>query len=89
MTKALVFMGEGFDTNNGGGPPFGGGKKFRAFDKATGRVVWETELEGGATAPPMTYLWQGKQYIVTAIGWGDHPGELVAFALADKPASQY
>ena len=88
VTKALVFMGEGFDTNNGGGPPFGGGKKFRAFDKATGRVVWETELEGGATAPPMTYLWQGKQYIVTAIGWGDHPGELVAFALADKPASQ-
>ncbi len=58
----------------------------RAFDKATGRVVWEIELDGGTTAPPMTYLWQGKQYIVTAIGWGDHPGELVAFALADQPA---
>lgn len=57
-----------------------------ALDKATGKVVWETELEGGTTAPPMTYLWQGKQYIVTAIGWGDHPGELVAFALGDTPA---
>ena len=62
VTKSLVFMGEGVDTNNGGGPPFGGGEKFRAFDKATVRVVWETELEGGTTAPPMTYLWQGTQY---------------------------
>jgi hypothetical protein len=29
----------------------------------------------------MTYEWQGKQYIVVAVGSGDHPGELVALAL--------
>jgi quinoprotein glucose dehydrogenase len=80
-TKTLVFVGEGFNTNNGGGPPFGGGKKFRAFDKATGKVVWETDLDGAATAPAMTYMWQGKQYIVVATGWTDRPGELVALAL--------
>ena len=81
VTKSLVFMGEGFNTHTGGGPPYGGGKKFRAFDKATGEVVWETELEAGATAPAMTYMWQGKQYIVVATGWTDRPGELVALAL--------
>lgn len=82
VTKTLVFMGEGYDTTSGGsGPPFGGGKKFRAFDKSTGAVVWETTLDGGTAAPAMTYFWQGKQYIVVAIGWPDHQGELVALAL--------
>ncbi len=81
VTKSLVFMGEGFNTHTGGGPPWGGGKKFRAFDKASGKVVWETTLEGGTTAPPMTYMWQGKQYVVVATGWTDRPGELVALAL--------
>ncbi len=43
--------------------------------------VWETTLDGGTTAPAMTYLHQGKQYIVVATGWTDRPGELVALAL--------
>src|SRR5262245_62011708 len=77
VTKSLVFMGEGFNTDPGGGPPFGGGKMFRAFDKATGAVVWEMELPAAATAPAMTYMWEGKQYIVVATGWNDHPGEVV------------
>jgi quinoprotein glucose dehydrogenase len=80
-TKSLVFMGEGFSTHNGGGPPYGGGKFFRAFDKTTGEAVWHMELPGGVTAPAMTYMWQGKQYIVVATGWTDRPGELIALAL--------
>ena len=44
-------------------------------------------LEGGTTAPAMTYLWQGTQYIVTAIGWPDHPGELIALALGGTPGA--
>src|SRR5262245_53011163 len=54
VTKSLVFIGEGFNTDPGGGPPYGGGKKFRAFDKATGAVVWQMELPAAATAPVMT-----------------------------------
>jgi quinoprotein glucose dehydrogenase len=77
VTKTLVFMGEGMITNQ---PP-GGGKKFRAFDKATGKVVWETDLPGGTSGVPLTYLWQGKQYIVVPIGWSDLPGEFVALGL--------
>jgi glucose dehydrogenase len=77
VTKTLVFMGEGIRQ----APPGSGGKKFRAFDKATGQVVWETELDGASTGVPMTYFWQGKQYIVVPIGWQGHPGEFVALAL--------
>ena len=77
VTKSLVFMGEGFRQP----PPGSGGKKFRAFDKATGEAVWETELDGASTGVPMTYFWQGKQYVVVPIGWPGHPGEFVALAL--------
>jgi quinoprotein glucose dehydrogenase len=82
VTKTLVFLGEG---QSGGGfsPPGAdiGGKMFRAYDKATGRVVWEMELPGGTKSSPITYMARGKQYIVLAAGWRDMPGELIALAL--------
>ena len=40
--------------------PGAGGKKFRAYDKATGRVLWETELPAGTTGAPMTYMFRGQ-----------------------------
>ena len=52
-----------------------------AYDKGTGEVVWSTELEAGTTAAPMTYMHDGRQYVVVAIGGGDHPAEWVALAL--------
>jgi quinoprotein glucose dehydrogenase len=57
------------------------GKKFRAYDKATGQVVWQTELPSGTTAAPMTYLFQGKQYVVVSVGSAEHPPEWVALSL--------
>jgi hypothetical protein len=78
VTKTLIFMGEGGVTNQ---PPGGGGKTFRAFDKATGKVVREMDLDSGTTGVPMTYLWRDKQYIVVAIGGGAHASEFVALAL--------
>jgi quinoprotein glucose dehydrogenase len=80
VTKSLLFVSEG-DQISVRTPPNGGGRAFRAFDKATGRVVWETELEAGSTGTPMTYLHNGKQYIVMAIGGRNHPPEFVALAL--------
>jgi quinoprotein glucose dehydrogenase len=82
VTKTLLFLGEG--SNVTGGTPrveWGWGKKFRAYDKATGAVVHEMELPSGTTAGPMTYMLGGKQYIVVAIGAQDHPAEYVALAL--------
>ena len=82
MTKTLLFVTEG-DQVNVRTPPNGGGRKIRAFDKATGQVVWETELEAGTTGTLMTYLVKGKQYIVVAIGGQNHPAEFIAFALKE------
>jgi quinoprotein glucose dehydrogenase len=55
----------------------------RAYDKATGNdvgAVYMPAPEGGA---PMTYLHNGKQYIVLAVGGGAYSGELLAFRLPD------
>ena len=61
--------------------PGAGGRKFRAFDKATGASLWETELPAGTTGAPMTYLFDGRQYIVVAIGGVDHGAEYIALSL--------
>jgi len=81
VTKSLVFLGEGGSEGVVVLPPGGGGKHFRAYDKGTGRVVWEMELDGGTTAAPMTYMADGKQYIVLTLGWEGIPSEYVALAL--------
>ena len=57
------------------------GKQFRAYDKQTGAVVAEVELPGGTSAAPITYVADGKQYIVVAVGWSDMESEWVALAL--------
>jgi len=84
VTKSLVFLGEGGNMGVAtrpewyGGP---GGKMFRAYDKATGEVVWEMELAGGTTGAPMTYMIDGRQFIIATVGWDDMASELVALAL--------
>jgi quinoprotein glucose dehydrogenase len=40
----------------------------RAFDSDTGKELWSTELPASAQSTPMTYEWQGKQYIVICAG---------------------
>ena len=76
-TKSLIFMGEGFPQD----PPGSGGKKLRAFDKATGAVVFEMTLDGAVTGVPMTYAWQGRQYLIVPIGFAGHPGEFIALTV--------
>ncbi|AYL99333.1 pyrroloquinoline quinone-dependent dehydrogenase [Mucilaginibacter celer] len=45
-------------------------EKIRAFDKRTGKVVWEAQLPAAGYATPATYAIDGKQYIVIACGGG-------------------
>ena len=70
LTKTLLFIGQGLESS-----------KFRAFDKKTGNVVWEFDLPAKSSAAPITYMLDGKQYIVVAIGGADQADEYVAFAL--------
>lgn len=48
-------------------------RRFRAFNAATGRVLWEAELEGSGHANPMTYIGpeSGRQFVVIAAGGGN------------------
>ncbi len=85
LTRTLLFVSEGdpimLRTPPGGGPDAGRG--FRAFDKETGAVVWETTLPAGTTGAALTYLHEGRQYIVLPIGSTTHPGEWIALALPE------
>jgi quinoprotein glucose dehydrogenase len=84
-------------TENYGGPAVTAGglvfiaasrdNKFRAFDKATGKILWEYTLPASGFASPAVYEWKGKQYIVIACGGGKlntKSGDAyLAFALPD------
>ena len=84
-------------TENYGGPVVTAGglvfiaatkdEKLRAFDKRTGKVLWETTLPAGGYATPATYEAGGRQYLVIAAGggkMGTKSGDAyVAFALPD------
>jgi quinoprotein glucose dehydrogenase len=73
-TKTLLIAGEG---------P-GGNAVLHAYDKATGADLAQLPLPGPQTAPPMTYMHQGRQFIVIAVRGNAAAGfgaQLVAFAL--------
>lgn len=72
LTKTLLFAGEG----QGGNPVF------RAHDKTTGDIIAEIALPASQTGLPMTYIHQGKQYVVLAVS-GNGPTEIIALALPD------
>ncbi len=74
--SGLVFIGASMD------------EKFRAFDSASGDILWETKLPAGGYATPATYAVKGKQYIVIAAGGGGKLGtpsgdSYVAFSLPE------
>jgi glucose dehydrogenase len=91
VTKSLLFiaMGQG---NLGGGRNLPVGNrplttglpaeplKLRAYDKATGAPVWDFTPPLRPMASPMTYMYQGVQYLVVAAGSGAS-AELIAFNL--------
>jgi quinoprotein glucose dehydrogenase len=79
VTKTLLFAGEGagmFIASEGG-------TKFRAHDKASGAILWETDLGLRQTGVPMTYAAGGRQYLLVAAGAPGAAGEFIALTLAD------
>ncbi|MCB0632598.1 MAG: PQQ-binding-like beta-propeller repeat protein [Saprospiraceae bacterium] len=58
----LIFIGAAMD------------ERFRAVDQATGKTLWEYQLDAGAYATPATFEVDGKQYVVIAAGGGGKPG---------------
>jgi quinoprotein glucose dehydrogenase len=61
-------------------------RKFRAFDKASGKLLWEATMPSSGNATPATYEVGGRQFIAIAAGGKGSPaggpgGVYVAFAL--------
>jgi quinoprotein glucose dehydrogenase len=85
-------------TENYGGPVVTAGgvifiaatkdEMFRAFDRKTGQVLWQTKLPAGGYATPSTYTVNGRQFVVIACGggkMGTKSGDAyVAFALPGR-----
>jgi quinoprotein glucose dehydrogenase len=59
-------------------------ERIRAFDRASGEVLWEYQLPAGGFATPITYAVDGKQFVAIAAGGarGAKPGGwYIAFSL--------
>ena len=62
VTKGgLVFIGAAMD------------ERFHAYDKSTGKLLWEFQMDAGGYATPATYEINGRQYLVIAAGGGGKP----------------
>jgi quinoprotein glucose dehydrogenase len=78
VTKTLLIAGEkGVATQENGQR----GAKLRAYDKATGKDAGSVFIPAPQSGSPMTYMLNGKQYVVLAISGGGYNAELVAFRL--------
>jgi len=71
LTRTLLISAEGR-----GARPL-----LHAIDKRTGETLGTVEMPAASNTAPMTYMHEGKQYVVIPIGDGGHPAGLAAFAL--------
>ena len=80
VTKTLLIAGE-----PGFGPTPSGqrGSMLRAYDKSSGSEAGAVYMPAPQTGSPMTYMLNGRQYLVIAISGNGYPGELLAFRAAE------
>ena len=78
VTKTLLIAGEG---GVGTTPSGQRGAMLRAYDKKDGKDVGAVYMPAPESGSPMTYMLNGKQYIVIAVSGGNYSGELLAFRL--------
>ena len=90
LTPNLLFLGASGGRGGGRGGGQGGDRgpaqppTLRAFDKVTGAVLHATELPVTPSGTPMTYMAEGRQFIVMAYGSGEGAG-LIGLALPTSP----
>lgn len=83
LTKELLFMIQA-EENTQSMLRMGDTGHIRAFDKTNGYKVWEYKLESTPHGSPMTYMHEGRQFLVLAVGGRLQKAELVAFALPQQ-----
>ncbi len=77
VTKTLVVLGDSQVTS----VTHPRGAMLRAYDKATGKEVGAVWMPAPQSGSPMTYMLNGKQYIVVAVSGGNYSGEYIAYSL--------
>jgi len=80
VTKTLLISGEPRAGMTSTGAR---GAMLRAYDKSTGKDAGAVYMPAPESGAPMTYMFNGKQYIVVAVSGGNYSGELLAFRLAE------
>ena len=78
VTKTLVIVGDPMVTAPPDRPR---GAMLRAYDKQTGAEVGAVWMPAAQSGNPMTYMLDGRQYIIVAVGGGTYTSEYIAFAL--------
>jgi quinoprotein glucose dehydrogenase len=78
VTKTLVVVGDPQVTSP---PGRARGAMLRAYDKQTGQQVGEVLMPAQQSGSPMTYMVDGRQYIIVAVSGGNYTGEYIAYAL--------
>lgn len=78
VTKDLVIAGDAAVTTT---PDHPRGAMLRAYDQKTGKEVGSVLMPSGQSGSPMTYMVNGKQYIMVAVSGGDFSGEYIAYTL--------
>jgi quinoprotein glucose dehydrogenase len=77
VTKTLVILGDSQVTTT---PSHPRGAMLRAYDKVTGKEVGAVYMPAPQSGSPMTYMVDGKQYIVVAVSGGNYSGEYIAYS---------
>jgi quinoprotein glucose dehydrogenase len=78
VTKSLVIAGDGMVTTTADHPR---GAMLRAYDQNSGKQVGEVWMPAQQSGSPMTFMANGKQYIIVAVSGGNYSGEYICYSL--------
>jgi quinoprotein glucose dehydrogenase len=81
VTKSLVIAGDAQVTTTAEHPR---GAMLRAYDQNTGREVGSVLMPAPQSGSPMTYMLNGKQYLLVAVSGGNYSGEYICYALPEE-----
>jgi len=81
VTKTMVVMGDPQVTTT---PEHPRGAMLRAYDKTTGKEIGALFMPAPQSGAPMTYMADGRQYIIVAVSGGNYSGEYLALRLPDS-----
>ena len=82
VTKTLVIAGDGLVTTT---PDHPRGAMLRAYDQINGREVGAVWMPAQQSGSPMTFMVNGKQYLIVAVSGGNYSGEYICYSLPESP----